>query len=665
MGLPVPVWKVSTFASLGLAAFFAFRPAPPPTPKAHGAPSANAPPSTVDSRSFWSLFNGASQPAPAAAPKGARNEELLKRLAVARTVSEECSTLDDLARLDDTTATQAVVDVTQHATRSDLRTCATTALGSSHASLAASWLEELAHDRDTAVRDAALAGLAGSDDEAVRRVALGFAHSDDPKVRIAALEALGAAHVADATSLIADAIAQAHGDDRTALIEALGATRDPAALAALTKMASDPSNDVRRSAISSLATAGGADAVSALEALLASANASDAQLAVETLGQIPGAGAHAALLAAASDPRGEIAAAAVMAIGDDSSDDVRAVLRSVVSHAGPARGPALAQLISSPDTAAEARAILIHSINVDGGSSASGNIGILGRDDSDEARIALAEIARRGGSNAQEALSVLAGRDDPASRNTVAELAADTTHPAALEVLARAHDARAVPIALAAAQSSDTPTRSAALESLALVGGPDADRAIANAAASPDVETRRAAASAISNAEGSSPSLDALAQDADSEVARSAFGRLAIVDPARAETVMTTRFGAADPSARQDAVWFSAQLDGDHARPYLLAALRDPSADVVADACNRLGDVGGADAQTALYAVMTNPDSSPTVAAAAANALEQTDGAFARAQADAIARYRDAVQATAQPPDEATESSVASDDSTE
>ncbi len=665
MGLPASVWKLSTFASLGLAAFFAFRPAPPPKAKANGAPSDVAPRTAVESRPFWSFFSGAPQAAPAVAANPDRGGELLKRLAESRTVSEECSTLEDLAALDDTTAAQAVVDVTQRATRSDLRTCATTALGSSHTSLAASWLEELVHDRDTAVRDAALAGLAGSDDEAARRVALGFAHSDNPKIRLAALEALGAAHVVDATRLIADAISDAHGDDKTALIAALGETRDPAALAALTKMASDPSNDVRRAAISSLATAGGPDAVASLEAVLASANASDAQLAVDTLGQIPGDAAHAALLAAATDPRGEIAAAAVSALGDDSSPDVRAVLRSVAARPGPARGPALSQLIASPDTASEARTILLHAINVDGGSSASGNIGILARDDSDEARVALADIARRGGSNAQEALSALARRDDPASRNTLAELAADTTHPAALEVLARSHDARALPIALAAARGGDASVRSEALEALALVGGTDADRALAVAAASPDVETRRAAASAISNAETSSPSLDALAQDSDSEVARAAFGRLSIVDPARAEAVMTSRFGASDATARQDAIWFSAQLEGDLARPYLLAALRDPSPDVVADACSRLGDVGGADAQTALYALMTNPDSSPTVAAAAANALEQTDGDFARAQADAIARYREAADVNGAPSEGAPESSVASDDSTE
>ena len=105
-------------------------------------------------------------------------------------------------------------------------------------------------------------------------------------------------------------------------------------------------------------------------------------------------------------------------------------------------------------------------------------------------------------------------------------------------------------------------------------------------------------------------------KDADSEVSRSAFGRLAVVDPARAETVMTARFSSPDPSARQDALWFSSQLDGDVARPYLIAALRDPSAEVVADACSRLADVGGADAQTALLAVMTNPDSTPALAAA-------------------------------------------------
>ena len=108
-----------------------------------------------------------------------------------------------------------------------------------------------------------------------------------------------------------------------------------------------------------------------------------------------------------------------------------------------------------------------------------------------------------------------------------------------------------------------------------------------------------------------------------------------------------------------DALWFSSQLDGDVARPYLIAALRDPSAEVVADACSRLADVGGADAQPALLAVMTNPDSTPALAAAAASALEATDGELARQQAAAIAHYRDAATPAEQG---ATDEPAAADD---
>jgi HEAT repeat protein len=665
MGLPAPVWKLSTFASLGLAAFFALRPAHPAVAAARGAPAPKGAPAVDAPRSFWAPFLGQA-PATAEAPPPDRTSQLLRRLADAHTVSETCSALDDLARVGDATAAQTVVDVTQRATRSDLRSCATSALGNSHTALAASWLEELARDHDTSVRDAALAGLAGSDDPAVRRVALGFAHADDPKLRLAALVALGAAHDADAAALLSDEVGRARGDDKIALIQALGTTRDPAALTDLTKMANDPSSDVRHAAISSLASAGGADAVTALEGISKGANSSDAALAIETLGQIPGDGAHAALLAAATDSRGAIASAAVMALADDSSDDVRAVLRKVATRPGPARGPALTHLLESPDTAAEARAILLHAINVDGGSSASASIDILGRDDSDEARAALVDIARRGGANGSEAVSALASREDPASRSTLVDLAAGGAHPEALEALGRAHDERALPLAMAAAKSDDVSERASGYAALAQLGGDAAAHALANAAASPDVETRRAVADAFSSVEESTPALRALANDADSEVARSAFGRLAILDPAQAETLMTTRLGSPDDAARRDAIWFSAQLDGDFARPYLVAALHDPSADVVADACNRLGDVGGADAQTALFAVMTNPSSSPAVAAAAASALEQTDGALAREQAAAIARYRDAPDTTAQTADEtAASESAPADDATE
>jgi HEAT repeat protein len=660
MAFSVRVWQLSTVASLGLAAFLGLRSGRAHAPASRGGSPASQAPASNDARPFWSTLMASAPSEPSAEPN--RTSRLLRRLADAPTVSEECEAMDDLARTDDTAAAQAVVDVTQRATRSDLRTCATRALGSSRTALAASWLEELAHDRDTSVRDAALAGLAGSEDDAVRRVAIGFAHADDPKIRQAALLALGAAHVAAATPLLVDAIAHADGDNRTALIAALGTTRDPAALAELTKMVRAPSGEVRHAAISSLASAGGADAVAAHQAVVATPNADDAELAIDTLAQIPGEGAHAALLAAASDPRGAIASTAVVALADDSSDDVRETMRAVAARGGPARGPALAHLLASPETAAEARAILVHAINVDGGSSAQQNLAILSRDESDEARAALADVARRGGANGAEALNALASRDDPASRSTLVELAADAAHPDAMQALGRLHDERAIPIALAAAESADVSTREAALTTLAAVGGADAERALASAAASPDVETRRAAASAYSSVDESSPTLGVLAQDADSEVSRSAFGRLAVVDPARAETVMTARFSSPDPSARQDALWFSSQLDGDVARPYLIAALRDPSAEVVADACSRLADVGGADAQTALLAVMTNPDSTPALAAAAASALEQTDGELARQQAAAIARYRDAATPAEQG---ATDEPAAADDSAE
>jgi HEAT repeat protein len=664
MGLSVRVWQLSTVASLGLATFFALRPAHPAIAAAHSATPARGAAASNDSHPFWSML-GAGAPSEAVTkPDEALRLQL--RLADARTVSEKCSALEDLARHD--AAVQSVVDVTQRATRSDLRACATSALGLSRTPLAASWLEELVHDRDTSVRDAALAGLAESEDEAVRRVAVGFARSDDPKIRQAALVALGEAHDADAAPLLVDAIAHAHGDALTALVASLGKTRDPAALAQLTKMASDPSSEVRRAAISSLASAGGVDAVRSLEAVLASSSSDDASAAIEALGQIPANEARAALVAAASGPRGDIAAAAVLALGDDSSDDVRAAIRAIAARPGPARMPALTQMVASSDTEADARAILLHAINVDGGSSSNQDIEILGRDESDEARVALAEIARRGGANASVAVNALAERDDPASRSTLAELAADPNHTAAMEALGRAHDERAVPIALAAARSPDVATRETALTTLAAVGGADAERTLAMAASSSDVETRRAVASAYANTGGSSPTLRLLAQDTDSDVARSAFGRLSIVDPADAATVMTARFGSQDESARRDAVWFSAQLDGDLVRPYLLTALRDPSAAVVEDACTRLGDLGGADAQTALFAVMTNPSSSPSVAAAAASALEQTDGAFAREQADAIARYRDAPEATELSAEAAQNQdgpSSAADDSTE
>src|SRR5262249_25011892 len=107
-------------------------------------------------------------------------------------------------------------------------------------------------------------------------------------------------------------------------------------------------------------------------------------------------------------------------------------------------------------------------------------------------------------------------------------------------------------------------------------------------------------------------------------------------EPDRAARVLEATLRSGDKEARQRALSAASMMDSSTVRPLLVGALRDEDPQVATQAAQQLGNVGGADAQSALVDVITQSASPADVRMAAAEALDRMGGA-------AAARYRDLI----------------------
>ncbi|HEY2367773.1 MAG TPA: HEAT repeat domain-containing protein, partial [Polyangiaceae bacterium] len=480
-------WKISTFTALGLAGFLALHPLGPPDSKV--GPAAKT---TQKSGGILSwLSGGGYSPADESAPHTGTH---LQQLRDARNANETCEALRVLA-LEATGDEEATSEIAARADATNVRgvrVCAITALEKVHSGAAKSFLGELVTDPDTYVRDGALHALAekAKDDPDAKSMVLAAAHSEDRDTRIEAMLALGDAHVPEASALIQSALATETGDTQSRLLSALGETHDATAVTAITKMLDDGSSQTRQAALEALGSIGGDAAIKTLEDKLGTGSREDVFAAARALARTGDPGAKQALMDATKGDRRDAQLAALRALdqvdgsdvrdlmaknlassdpqvvqtsaqwfsihndraavsqiasllksGDSSSrpallstlasiggDDARDAIAQVARVPGPDRISALNQLSGMPGGRDEARKIALR-VAKEGGQDVGSAISLLGQDASQESREALVTIAKGGSGSAAQAMNALAQHGDPDAMRALSDLAKTAKTP--------------------------------------------------------------------------------------------------------------------------------------------------------------------------------------------------------------------------------------------
>ncbi len=559
--MPALAWKISTFAALGAAAYFALHPVRGSANTAGKAAFAGAPSTTSAPGSLFGWFGGSPASAAAQAPAGSP-EKLLAQLRAAHNATVICDTLRSLGPVADEEATSAIADVAQKG-RIGARECAVTTLGGIRLAAARSWLAELVSDKDASIRRAAVEALAARpDDPEARSIVLTVATTAEPELKMAATLALGNAHATEATPLLLAAMDNADLGTQRQIVAALGATGDAGAVEALAKISREGSTGVRTEALTALGKIGGPQAVTLLSAALLDASGADVRSAATALAEMDDPGAKKALLTAAESDRRDVSGAAMDALADVDGDDVRALMlkklgpgspdahaaaaryfrshpdeavvadlssmarhggreasaealtalaaiggkdalaaiTELASEPGTSQNGALSQLASMPGGREGARKIAL-SLLRSGGPAAHTAVSLLSEDASPEGRQALLDAARAGDGTSAEAMSALARRGDPASVKALSDLAQTgkdaRTKAEALSALGQSGDPQVAGTLTRALKDSDPQVRRAAMDGLSTIGGPEAEKAVLDATSSNDHDLRTAAVHAL------------------------------------------------------------------------------------------------------------------------------------------------------------------------
>ncbi len=698
------VWKISTFAAIGAAAFLALHPVGTSSSVNDVAKGPKAHPS---SGGFWSFLGGATA---TDAPTSHTGTHLLA-LRNARNATETCEALRVL-RTEATGDEEAISEIADHASAShprNVRVCAISALELIPTAAARSYLTDLLNDSDTSVRDWAIRALAAKarDDADARSTVVAAAHSDDRDVRIAALVALGDAHVPEASALIQDALAHESGETRSRLINALGETRDPAAVSAIAQMLDDGSTNTRQAALEALGAIGGDAALKVLKDKLANGSREDINSAARALATTGDASAKQTLIDATQSSRRDEQLAAIRALSQLDGDNVRAAMvKSLhtadtqvvaaatswfVSHAdraavpdlatllktapvdshpylvsalasiggddardaiamlaktsGPDQLAALTQLSNMPGGREEGRKIALK-VAKEGGQVAYTALALLGQDATPESRDALVTLARAGGETAQQAMTALAQHGDPEAVRALGDLARTAKTPQlrgqAIASLGSSGNPKNAPFLISAARDKDATVRRAAVAALGRVGGEGVERTLVDAASDSDLSTRTMAIRSLGMVQTSAAKseLEKLASSTDTQTARAAFQSLVGAAPDRAAALADRAMATGSTEMRQEIVQNAAQFPTETSKRILRSALQDSNETVATTAVNTLSNVGGADAQQALLDVLTNRDASAAVKQAAADALERSGSDMARQHETLINQYK-------------------------
>jgi HEAT repeat protein len=694
-------WKISTFASLGAAAFFALR-APSGAPHRPGSAAVEHGSTASSGAAGPAGWFGGLFATPAHADTIAKANPLSK-LESARSARAQCDALNELAESTDEAATQAIIDFagkTGH-----VKDCAISALGKSKSSAARSWLSDLLHDKDAQVRIAAVDALAArEDDPEARSILFDVAHDGTPEMRTRALVGLGNLHAAGAGPLLLDAVQAADPENQATLVSALGETHDPAALSVLSEVAKTGSQDAREAAIRSMGSLGGPEATQALSEIVRTGGAEETTTAIQALSQSDDPGAEKALLSAVTDPRPDVAQAALRSLGDRDGEDVRDVMSralassdpkmaggaasyfavhkdesavtkllevakrgndasaeavsalsaiggdaarsaliDVASRPGGAQKYALRELAQDQTGKGDARRVALQLVS-QGGEVASSALETLAADGSDEARDALVKAAGQGGPLAGRAVTALSRRGDPESMRALKDAASskdENVRTQALYALGSSGKLEAAPVLAAAAHDKNASVRSSALMALAQLGGPDAQRAIAETAASSDASTRMLAVQALSQRPmpGSTGTLETLAKDHDADVARDALRALADAAPDRALPLVQDAMRSDNRASRLSALNAASSLESEPQTKILVAAVHDSDRMIVRNAARQLAQLGGPTAQSALTDLLMSSDATDETKRVAADALNDMGGEATQRFHDLISKY--------------------------
>jgi HEAT repeat protein len=695
-------WKVSTFASMGLAVAFAVHPL-----GAKAGPGAIASAQAADHTS--SRDQGAPGPAawlggffasPPASPTVAKTDPLAK-LNAARSMSAQCEALADMAG--DEELVQNIIDYAGKSGR--VKSCAIEALGKSKSAAARSWLADLLHDPDTQVRVAAVDALgARENDSEAQAILMDAAHDGDYAVRTRALISLGNQHVAGAAPMLLDAISGTDRELQPDLVAALGETHDPKSVPVLAELVRSGSTESRTAAIRALGSVGGAEATQTLSDILRTGGSADTTAAIQALGESNDPVGDRVLMDATSDPRPEVAEAALRSLADRDGDEVRDVMSraldshdpklagsaatyfashkeagavnklldlakrgneasaeavsaiatiggdearsalvDVASRPGNAQGVALRQLASDPVGKVEARKVALQMVS-QGGQCASNAIESLSVDASDEARDALVRVTHQGGNLAGVAVNALARRGDPESMRALRDAAASkdqSLRSEALSALGSSGRSEAAPILASAAHDKDPSVRASALSALARLGGPEAEKAIAESATSNDTSSRMLAVQALSqrSVPGGAATLENLAKDHDTNVARNALRALADAAPDRALPLVEDAMRSSNRAARMSALSAASSLESAPQARIFSAAAHDTDPSIARIATMQLARLGGPSAQSTLVDLLTDSDAPDSSKKFAADALTEMGGEAASRYHDLIQRY--------------------------
>jgi len=550
-------WKISTFTALGLAGFLALHPLGGPD-SAKGGP--NAAKTSHQSGGILSWLSGGGY---SSSEEPAHTGTHLQQLRDARNPNETCEALRVLA-LEATGDEEATSEIAARADATNVRNvriCAISALEKVRSGAAKSYLSELVVDTDTYVRDAALHALAekAKDDPDAKSIVIAAAHSEDRETRIEALLALGDAHVPEASALIQTALSTETGDTQSRLISALGETRDATAVTAITKMLDDGSSQTRQAALEALGSIGGASAIKTLEDKLSTGSREDVFAAARALAHTGDPGAKQALIDATKSDRRDAQLAALRALGQVDGTDVRDLMGKSLASTDPQIVQTAAQWFSIHNDRAAVSQIASLLKSGDSGSR-SALLSTLASIGGDDAREAVAQVARTPGPDRMTALNDLSGmpggRDE--ARKIALRVAKEGGQDVSSAISLLGQDAsQESRDALVAIAKGGTSSASQAMNALAQHGDPDAMRALSDLAKSAKTPELRGRAITMIAATGNPQNAQFLfgsTHDKDLEVRRAALLGLARIGGDRAERAVIDATTDEDGSTKNAAI---------------------------------------------------------------------------------------------------------------
>ncbi len=663
-------WKVATFGSLALAAFFALRPlasgAPAPSGSArHGAAGA---PERGPSFPLSSFFVSAPS---AENLEDARDADLV-RAASSNAVCEAARTLGEL-RTDRAADLLSTALAARKST--DMRACIVDAMGAVHTEHAHELLRAALKDADPTVRVAAIAILAKSPYGAPREDVREMGRKGPIGDRVEATLALAEAADPSALDLVTPLLGSMPNDRVVRLLDALRKAADPSNDALVASFLDHPAPTVRSAALAAMGATGGDEARGKLTAMLDGAdgdNAADAltdtpegraallgaarggspraqRVAMQALATTEGPEVEALMMEHLTDADPQLARASaayatahrmtqalpVLAAKAAESPEAAATVAQLATHMG-AEGVtvlegmvkkgqnadhALSTLATMPEGRDKARELAIELVKKRASSTAAN---LLAEDPSPEASRALLDMARSRGSIAAVALRALGNRRDPESLRVLAELSRGegSVKSEALAALAERGDKDADALLLGLAKSDRAKTRATALGALASRGDTSAFQAAVT-----DTAVRIAALGAADEVARpvATKALEELAKDANRTVATRAKLQLARMSPERA--VALAKQDLTDPKLRANALNTLRNVPFAQKREVLAAALREN--DTAQSAIQQL--VSEEDDDATNLVAQSLGSSSEETRKAAADALYRQDGAYRHA----------------------------------